>query len=66
MDVEITSRLEPFTPAAFKSRMANIFYGYDDPEVNHKRMDEVMCEFLRQLGYGDGVDIFESAEKWYA
>lgn len=58
---------DPFCPEAFKTRMANIFYSAgDDPESCHGQMDDVMCEFFRHLGYGEGIDIFEAAEKWYA
>lgn len=38
----------------------------DDVEVCHERMDELMCELLRDIGYKDGVDIFENTSKWYA
>jgi hypothetical protein len=65
---ELTERLaNAMTPKTFKTRMANLFYSsINDPEYYHGKMDELMCELLRSLGYGDGIDIFESAEKWYA
>lgn len=54
------------TPEAFKTRMANIFYSAGkDVESCHGQMDDLMCELLRNLGYGEGIDIFEAAEKWY-
>lgn len=37
-----------------------------DIEAAHGRADEVMCDLLRELGYGDGVDIFERMDRWYA
>ena len=59
--------VDQFSPEGFKTRMANIFYSAgDDPEICHGKMDDLMCELLRHLGYGDGIDIFESAERWYA
>lgn len=39
---------------------------YDDYELFHISADDLMCEILRGLGYGDGVDFFETHEKWYA
>lgn len=35
-------------------------------EEAHMEMDKLMCEKLRELGYGKAVDIFESTGKWYA
>jgi len=34
-------------------------------EWRHKKMDELMCKLLRDLGYSKGVDIFESEERHY-
>lgn len=39
---------------------------YYDEEDAHMEMDGLMCDLLRSLGYGDGVDIFENTGKWYA
>ena len=39
---------------------------YYDEEDAHMEMDDLMCDLLRSLGYGDGVDIFENTDKWYA
>jgi len=36
------------------------------PEVHHVLADDVLCAFLRHLGYGDVVDEYEKVEKWYA
>lgn len=39
----------------------------NDVENAHYEMDNLMCLKLRQLGYGDAVDVFEQAKKkWYA
>lgn len=32
----------------------------------HREHDKLMMILLRQLGYGEGIDIFESTKKWYA
>jgi len=34
-------------------------------DTDHMRMDELMCELLRSLGYGKGVEVFEGTQKWY-
>ena len=38
---------------------------YYDPEGGHEKADSLLCEALRDLGYGEGVEIFETLEKWY-
>lgn len=37
-----------------------------DMERRHVEMDNLMCELLTELGYGEGVEIFEDCYKWYA
>lgn len=39
---------------------------FDDEEQTHITMDCLMCDLLRSLGYGEGIDIFENTPKWYA
>ena len=39
---------------------------YYDEEDSHAEMDGLMCDLLRSLGYGDGIDIFNKTPKWYA
>lgn len=53
------------TPDDFKERMTELSKG-EDIEDRHVYMDNLMCDLLRELGYGDGVDIFELTGKWYA
>lgn len=53
-------------PEEFKEAMKKARDSYCDKEYSHVDMDELMCKLLRELGYGEGVDIFEKAEKWYA
>lgn len=43
---------------------ATVYKG--DEEGVHIAMDEIMCKLLRNLGFGAGVDIFESTDKWYS
>ena len=38
----------------------------DDLEERHVDADALMCDLLRELGYGDGVEIFMNMYKWYA
>ena len=64
------------TPKTFAREMARLadmldhredFSGwYIDEETTHIMVDELMCDILRELGYGEGVDIFEKMPKWYA
>ena len=61
------------TPAEFAIAMRKIENGeaYDDDrmydcEDQHIDADRLMCNVLRSLGYGDGIDIFDSMYKWYA
>ena len=55
------------TPEEFKERMKKICKDddYNDEEL-HIFADDLMCKLLRSLGYGDGVEIFEAAPKWYS
>ena len=59
------------TPEEFKKEMADaVEYFINerrwDQESLHRCMDRLMCDLLRELGYGEGIDIFEDAPKWYA
>lgn len=40
--------------------------GARDPETGHGDADDVLCELLKAMGYGDVVDEWEKVEKWYA
>lgn len=39
---------------------------FEDVEARHILMDELLCKKLIELGYIEGVKIFEDAKKWYA
>ncbi len=55
------------TPDQFTAAMKRL---YDetggDEEGFHSRADALLCEMLTELGYGEGIKIFEDADKWYA
>ena len=52
------------TPKEFEAEMREITK--DDPETAHINADDLMLNLLTQLGYGDGVKIFENMERWYS
>lgn len=64
------------TPKTFARKMAMIAQMYDNSEdyagryigeeEAHIMADELMCDILFELGYGEGVDIFKKMPKWYA
>ena len=55
------------TPTEFKEKMIEIADEFDeDEELRHIKADELMCELLADLGYGEGVEVFECMSKWYA
>ena len=71
----MTTNPEPMSPDEFKERMqkaSEITYTFTtgltqfDAESAHSEGDDLMCQVLRELGYGEGIDIFEQMEKWYA
>lgn len=58
---------KPLSPRSFAHRMQKLYEEYGgDREAVHAEMDDLMCNLLRSLGYGKGVEIFESTDKWYA
>ena len=60
-------KLDLMTPEKFKLEMNELATSSGlDEEDRHRRMDALMCEVLRSIGYDDGIDIFEVTNKWYA
>ena len=55
----------PVTPAEFRKQMDWLAQP-GDPESSHGMMDDLMCKVLTEHGYGEGVEIFNAADKWYA
>ncbi len=37
-----------------------------DEEAAHQDADNILCNILKSLGYGEIVDIYEAIPKWYA
>ena len=55
------------SPDEFRDRITEIAKRAPyDPEDAHGKADDLMCEILTNLGYGEGVKIFEEMDKWYA
>ena len=64
------------TPKEFKTHMQKISKNVmelDDQnpdmpsmiEKAHVQADELMCQILTDLGYGEGIDLFKKMEKYY-
>ena len=45
---------------------ANFSDHYLGHEEKHINVAALMCDVLRQLGYKDGIEVLENAEKWYS
>lgn len=60
----------PMPPEEFKQLMADTYHKYweidMDEETVHWKMDEILCDLLRSLGYGEGIDIFDKTPMWYS
>lgn len=52
------------TPKEFRDRMEEL--SHLDTERRHIEMDACMCDLLTELGYGEGVEIFNSVTLWYS
>ena len=51
----------------FAKRMREIADLRDENEESkHIRADALLCDALIQLGYEEGVEIYDSIDKWYA
>lgn len=53
------------TPKEFADKMRE-YDKSNDPEMKHVHADDLMCEVLRELGYEEGVEIFEEMYIWYS
>ena len=56
------------TPIEFKEEMQQLIDNdiEYDTEAAHRAADALMCRALRDLGFGEGVDIYDGMDKWYA
>lgn len=57
---------KPISPGDFAEMMRLIITSSDDTEESHRRADQALCALLRDLGYGEAVDVFENSNRWYA
>jgi len=53
-------------PKEFKKRMQAILDGEYDPEEQHADADKLLCETLKELGYEEGINVYNQIDKWYA
>ena len=54
------------TPEQFAADMREIAKFDADPEGAHSMADDLLCKLLTELGYAEGVKVFEDMDKWYA
>jgi hypothetical protein len=47
-------------------KWAKVAVERDDHELAHVEADEVLCKFLRSLGYDDVVEAYIRVPKWFA
>lgn len=67
--IEKLPTVEPrvISPDEFRDMMIEIRERNDgEAEMTHICMDIFMCETLKLLGYGEGVEVFEKQDKWYS
>ena len=53
------------TPQAFAERI-NAIRQEESLDIAHEEADDLMADLLIALGYGDGIEIFKSMNKWYS
>lgn len=53
------------TPENFAAAMTELSF-IEDKERRHGAMDDLLCKLLSELGYQDGVDVFNRVDKWYS
>ena len=53
-------------PDGFADQMRQLADGGYDPEGFHTNADNLLCSLLKNLGYTEGIKIFEMHTKWYA
>lgn len=55
------------TPEEFAKQMVDLRERYrGDAEAFHAKADNLICAVLSELGYHEGVKVFEEEERWYA
>lgn len=58
--------MSTITPKEFKEKMSEIAKECGDTEEVHINADDLLCKVLIELGYGEGVGVYEDIGKWYA
>lgn len=53
------------TPEEFEAAVKRLTVE-DDTEKSHAMADRLMCDLLKGLGYGAGIAVYNSMDKWYA
>ena len=53
------------TPDEFLKDMQRVADS-NDTEWKHGCMDDMMCDLLEQLGYGEAIEVFRHTDKWYS
>lgn len=61
----MTELEKEFSPKGFANKMRRLSE-MGDAEAAHYQADKLMCELLTELGYSEGVKIFDDMSKWYA
>ena len=59
------TNVRPMSPAEFANEMQAIAK-IGDQEIRHGDADDLICRLLTELGYAEGVKLFDEMEKWYA
>jgi len=56
-----------YTPAEFAAKMREIERRcVGDTERAHLEADDLLTQLLTSLGYGEGAEVFDNMDKWYA
>jgi len=67
-EIKAKKELNKMSPEEFKLKMIEInkLSEVEDVEEAHGLADGLMCEVLEQLGYKEGIEIFNQMSKWYS
>jgi hypothetical protein len=59
-----SQRCDAMTPEQFEAAMRQLCFGATSSKaIDRPAADALMCQCLREIGYGAGVEIFEKAHK---
>ena len=54
------------TPEEFAKQMREIATSNHLTDTRHSNADRLMAQLLEDLGYAEGVKVFDGMHKWYA